>query len=65
VAQSEVPEFKTPVLEKKKKEPGVWCQAPVAHACNPSYLEDRDQKEESQFEASLVKLFKRPYLENT
>jgi hypothetical protein len=59
VAQSVGPEFK-PQYRKKKKKFGVsW--VPVAHACNLATQEAEIRR--IMVEASLGKLFTRPYLE--
>jgi hypothetical protein len=50
------------VLPKKKKKKNTYIKSswePVAHTCNPSYSEGRDQ------EANAGRQFKRPYLKNT
>jgi hypothetical protein len=41
MAQGEGPEFK-PQYRQTNKQTNKYSQAPVAHACNPNYLEDWD-----------------------
>jgi hypothetical protein len=45
------------------------CQAPVAHACNPSYSGGRDQEDLgsklAQANSSRDPILKKPYLEKT